>query len=447
MPTLPSTRHATGSDARAALLARFDTTRHVSRILFDLIADEAYYQRPITLRNPIVFYEGHISAFAVNALLKSALGAPGIDAELERIFARGIDPEDEAAIGAESVWPSRDRVRAYVAEADRRLRDVLEREELERPGHPLLDRAEAVYAVIEHEEMHQETLQYIWHRLPFEQKRVPSSWQPIVDGRVPPRRRIHVPAGSATLGVARSDVPFAWDNEMPPLLVQVPAFEIDEHDVTNAEFFEFVEAGGYWREDLWTPEAWAWRRQDHIEQPLFWERHEREWYWRGMFGLVPLPPAWPVYVSHAEASAFLRWRGDRLPSEAEYHRAAFGAPGGGERDLPWGSAPPGPSHGNFGNRRFDPVSVGRHPAGVSAWGVHDLIGNGWEWTSTPFRPFPGFQPLASYPEYSADFFDDKHFVLKGASPATPSPMIRRSFRNWFRPHYPYVYATFRGVRA
>ena len=93
------------------------------------------------------------------------------------------------------------------------------------------------------------------------------------------------------------------------------------------------------------------------------------------------------------------------------------------------------------------MAVGSHPAGVSAWGVHDLVGNGWEWTSTPFAPFPGFAPMASYPEYSADFFDGKHLVMKGASPATPAATVRRSFRNWFRPHYPYVYATFRGVRS
>ena len=166
-----------------------------------------------------------------------------------------------------------------------------------------------------------------------------------------------------------------------------------------------------------------------------------------MFGTVALPEAWPVFVSHAEAEAFLRWRGERLPTEAEFHRAAYGTPRGAERLLPWGEAPPAHQHGNFGNQRFDPVSVGSYPAGVSAWGVHDLVGNGWEWTATPFAPFPGFRAMASYPEYSADFFDGRHFVMTGASPATPSGTIRRSFRNWFRPHYPYVYATFRGVSS
>jgi ergothioneine biosynthesis protein EgtB len=433
---------------RAALVDRFDRARRRSEALFDLIAEDAYYSRPITLRNPVVFYEGHLAAFAVNTLLKKALGRPGIDTELEILFARGIDPElevPEANLRAQ--WPARDRVRAYTAEADARLRAALLNDVLDQPGHPLLDRAEAAFAIVEHEEMHQETLQYIWHRLPLEHKRRPPDLVLQTEGRVPPRERIDIPAGRATLGARRDQIPFGWDNEIPERIVDVPRFEIDRHDVTNAEFLEFVEMGGYAREDLWTPDAWAWRQRERIEHPLFWERHDGRWRWRAMFDIVDLPPSWPVYVSFAEASAFARWRGDRLPTEAEYHRAAFGTPGGAERPYAWGGEAPDATRGNFGAIHWDPVPVAAYPAGASAFGVHDLAGNGWEWTSSPFRPFPGFSPMASYPEYSADFFDDGHFVIKGASPATPTEHVRRSFRNWFRPNYPYVYATFRCVRG
>jgi formylglycine-generating enzyme required for sulfatase activity len=165
--------------------------------------------------------------------------------------------------------------------------------------------------------------------------------------------------------------------------------------------------------------------------------------WHGMFDETALPPAWPVYVSQAEGAAYARWKGARLMTEAEYHRAAFAAASGRERQYPWGDAPPDQSRGLFDFRSWNPVAVGTHPAGQSAWGVHDLIGNGWEWTSTVFAPFDGFRPMASYPEYSADFFDGQHVVMKGASPATAVELVRRSFRNWFRPNYPYVYATFR----
>jgi formylglycine-generating enzyme required for sulfatase activity len=164
-----------------------------------------------------------------------------------------------------------------------------------------------------------------------------------------------------------------------------------------------------------------------------------------MFEDIDLPAAWPVYVSHAEAEAYARWKGARLPTEAEYHRAAFGDPSGNERAHPWGDGAPDTSRGTFDFASWNPSAVGSRPEGRSAWGVHDLVGNGWEWTSTTFAPFAGFRPLPAYPEYSADFFDGRHVVMKGASPATDATLLRRSFRNWFRPNYPYVYAAFRCV--
>jgi formylglycine-generating enzyme required for sulfatase activity len=135
----------------------------------------------------------------------------------------------------------------------------------------------------------------------------------------------------------------------------------------------------------------------------------------------------------------------RLPTEAEYHRAAFGTPDGIERLYPWGDEPPDQTRGNFGFTHSEPVAAGSYPRGASAWGVHDLVGNGWEWTSTVFDAFPGFAPMPSYPQYSVDFFDGKHYVMKGASPFTAPELVRRSLRNWFRPNYPYVCAKFRCV--
>ena len=153
----------------------------------------------------------------------------------------------------------------------------------------------------------------------------------------------------------------------------------------------------------------------------------------------------PVYVSHAEASAYARWAGKSLPTEAQWHRAAYGTPEGNERPYPWGTEAPSQTRGNFDFQRWDPTPVGAFPEGQSAFGVMDLLGNGWEWTSTLFSPFPGFEPFPFYRGYSADFFDNKHFVVKGASPSTPFRLTRPSFRNWYQPHYPYIYAGFRCV--
>jgi len=406
----------------------YSRNRARTQALFDLVAEEAYYSRPIDLRHPIVFYEGHLPAFSFNTLVKRALGGASIDPKLETLFARGIDPSEEDArqIGGHQ-WPSRATVRQFAAEVDRRVRAALERGDLDRPGDLLLHRSEAVFAILEHEAMHQETLLYMWHRLPLDQKRRPSNYRPVADGDVPAQEWIDIPAGRATLGADEGELRFGWDNERPHRAEDVAAFAIQRHDVTNAAFLEFVNSGA--------------------RPPIFWERVADRWYWRGMFDLVPLPMAWPVYVSQAEAAAYAQWRGCRLPTEAEFQRAAYGTPGGTERVHPWGSAVPSPAHGVFDFTSWDPEPAGSHPAGQSAWGIDDLVGNGWQWTSTVFAPFPGFRPLASYPEYSADFFDGEHFVMKGAAPVTARELIRPTFRNWFRPRYPYVYATFRCVRS
>jgi formylglycine-generating enzyme required for sulfatase activity len=219
---------------------------------------------------------------------------------------------------------------------------------------------------------------------------------------------------------------------------------MERFSVTNARFHDFVDAGGYRDPQWWRPEDWEWLQSEGFEHPLFWERHGDEWFWRGMFELIPLPASWPVYVTHAEASAFARWRGSRLPTEAEFQRAALGSPKG-EQPYAWGADPPATHHGVFDFSSWDPEPVGTHPAGRSAWGIEDLVGNGWEWTSTAFAPFPGFRPMPSYPEYSADFFDGEHFVVKGASPVTARELLRPTFRNWFRARYPYVYGKFRCV--
>jgi gamma-glutamyl hercynylcysteine S-oxide synthase len=415
---------------RAAVIERFARIRARTRRLFDLLRDEAYYVRPIPLRNPVVFYEGHLPAFAVNTLLKKGLGQPGIDDHLEDIFARGIDPDMEAAAVARGnpSWPDRATVQGYAAEADRRIERALRDADIARDDNPLLRGAEAVWAILEHEEMHQETLLYMWHQLPFAMKRAPDGYETLtIAPPSSPDDRVSIPAGRVTLGTPAT-FPFAWDNERPAHTVDVAAFEIDVHDITNAQYLAFMD------------------ENPRVAPPPFWECDGGTWYWRGMFERVPLPADWPVYLTWADADAYARWAGARLPTEAEYHRAAFGTSSSNERRHPWGDAMPAARHGNFDFERFDPVPVGSRPAGASAWGVQDLVGNGWEWTSTVFAGFDGFQPLPSYPEYSADFFDGEHYVMKGASPVTARELLRPGFRNWFRPRYPYVYATFRCAR-
>lgn len=426
---------------RALVLARFRRTRARTRALFALLDESAYYARPIALRNPIVFYEGHIPAFAVNTLIKRGLGRPGIDAELEAIFARGIDPDTEAAAVARGnpAWPSRQVVQDFVRAADARLEDAIENASLESDGNPLLRGAEALWTILEHEEMHQETLAYMWHELPYAMKRKPAHYV-----TAPPRLRapgsglraetVVIPAGDATLGTPDAEG-FGWDNERQAHTVHVGAFDIDTFKVTNAEYLAFMAATGAKAPHFWEPLGLGAAEGAGVGT----------WAWRGMFEPAPLPLDWPVYVTWTEADAFARWRGRRLPTEAEFQRAAFGAPERPERRYPWGDTLGGRAPANFDFVRWDPTPVDAHPNAASAFGVRELVGNGWEWTSTLFGPFDGFAALPSYPEYSADFFDGQHYVLKGASPVTARALVRRGFRNWFRPNYPYVYAGFRTV--
>ena len=434
---------------RGAVIEAYARNRARSRAIFDIIDPAAYYSRPIALRNPIVFYEGHLPAFSVIAFLERGLGHPCVDARLEDLFARGIDPDSEAAAvprsGASTRWPSRDEVLAFADACDRAVIEAI--------GHapfiddrPAMHRAQALYTALEHEAMHQETLLYMWHRLPHAQKSKPAGVRYDTDGASPAYASIRIPPGHATLGADRDVIPFGWDNEFGEHRVHVRAFEIDAHDVTNGDFLAFIEDGGYQNATWWTVADWEWLNDQNLTHPNFWVKKGREFFWKGMFEDLPLPVSWPVYVSQAEAWAYARWRERRLPTEAEFHRAAFGTPSGDEREFPWGNELPDPTRGNFDFASWEPIPAGSRPAGASAWGVHDLVGNGWEWTSTIFAPFDGFEPMASYPEYSADFFDGQHDVLKGASSATANALVRRSFRNWFRPNYPYVYATFRTAK-
>jgi formylglycine-generating enzyme required for sulfatase activity len=281
-----------------------------SRALFNLLSPDAYYTRPISLRNPVVFYEGHLPAFSVIALIKRGLGRPGVDERLETLFARGIDPEDERAAStassASAAWPSREEVQAYARRADAAILDVLRTQPLEVIGRPAMRRLEAVYAALEHEQMHQETLMYMWHELPYELKRAPDDYRPVTGGDPPAPNTVHIPPGRATLGADPLRDPFWWDNEYPPQQVDVPGFDIDVFPVTNRDFLQFVEAGH--------------------EPPHFWTCLDGVWSWRGMFQELPLPMAWPAWVTWRQADAYARWKGRRLPTEAEYHRAAFGHP-------------------------------------------------------------------------------------------------------------------------
>ena len=375
--------------------AEFAAARCETDKLFSILDPAALYDRPVAERHRIIFYLGHLEAFDRNLLSHYALDRPAFEPAFDKLFAFGIDPEPGGApADRPSDWPSEQQVREYGArvrqEVDEKLGDLPE---------------QLLHVAIEHRWMHAETLAYLFHNLPYDVKRGP---MPAGSDRLGVENlMLEVPAGTAMLGRPRGDG-FGWDNEFDPHSVEVPGFRISKFKISNGEYLEHVRAGA--------------------AAPNFWVQRKGAWWLRAMFGEIPLPLDWPVYVTHAEADAYAKARGGSLPTEAQFHRAAEGAAEG-----------PAAVNANF--ERWDPVAV--DAGGAGSVGPVQMVGNGWEWTSTVFGPFPGFEKFPFYPGYSADFFDGKHFVLKGASPRTAGCFLRSSFRNWFRPDYPYLYAGFR----
>jgi ergothioneine biosynthesis protein EgtB len=432
---------------QSRLLERVCDARRRSDLLFNIVRGDAMYERPIPERHRIIFYVGHLEAFDWNLLHENVLGLKSFHPEFDRLFAFGIDPVGGGLPSDQpSDWPSLDVVHDYVTRIRSALDEKLADGSLESLGQGrdgfALDTL--LNVAIEHRLMHVETLAYMLHQLPVDRKVPPKSSSSLVTTPVT-HRMVAIPAGVATLGLLREDETFGWDNEYETYTSHVPAFEIDRYEVTNRQYLEFIAAGGYETRAFWSDDDWNWKTAQAVSHPVFWTKAPEGWLYRTMFEELPLPLDWPVYVSHAEAMAYARWMGKLLPTEEQWHRAAYGTSDGGERLYPWGSEAPNASRGNFDFSHWDPTPVNAFPEGQSAFDVHDMLGNGWEWSSTVFAPFPGFAPFPFYRGYSADFFEGKHFVMKGGSPRTAACMLRPTFRNWFQAHYQYVYAGFRCV--
>lgn len=434
------------------LMEQIADARRRTDDLFAIVREDSLYERPIAERHRIIFYIGHLEAFDWNLLGHRVFGLKSFHPEFDRLFAFGIDPVGGGLPNDQpSEWPSVAELREYVS----RLRTILDEKLGEALGENPAPRSDEfsldtlLHVALEHRLMHAETLAYMLHQLPFDRKISRSeseigSFSPVV------QQSIEIPAGSVALGLRRDDGVFGWDNEFEAHRVDVVAFSIDRYKVTNGQYLEFLEAGGYetqafWNGDTATNADWNWKSEHGISHPAFWRRAGDQWLYRTMFEDIALPLDWPVYVSQAEAKAFASWAGKSLPTEAEWQRAAYGTPRGTERSYPWGEELPDSARGNFDFDRWSPAPVNAFPLGQSSFGVDGMVGNGWEWTATPFSPLPGFEPFPFYRGYSADFFDGKHFVMKGGSSRTAACMLRGTFRNWFQAHYQFIYTGFRCV--
>jgi len=396
--------------------------------------------------SPLCWDLGHIAHFEELWLLRTVGRALPTVPRLDDVYDAFKHPRKERP-DLDMLDPV--EARDFAVDVRKRALDVLAIVELENTV-PLLEHAFVYGMIVQHEHQHDETMLatiQLMENGPFwRQKGVPDTRKRRQDVE---GSEVRVDGGAFVMGT--DDDPWAYDNERPAHEVELAPFWIDTAPVTNRAYTEFVAAGGYHDPRWWTRAGWAWRVEAGLEPPEFWRAAGDAWERRRFGRWEPLPSDEPVqHVCWYEADAYARWRGRRLPTEAEWEKAATWDPGAAaKRRHPWGDERATPAHANLAHAtdtRFGPEAVGTHPEGVSPWGCHQMVGDVWEWTATDFEAYPGFRAFP-YPEYSEVFFGPEYKVLRGGSwGAHPTVAARATFRNWDYPIRRQIFAGFRCAR-
>ncbi|MBX5470057.1 MAG: ergothioneine biosynthesis protein EgtB [Thermoleophilaceae bacterium] len=412
-----------------------EETRRRTLALIEPVSESDLERVHDPLMSPLAWDLGHIAAFEDLWLCRRAGRLEPLRPELAEVYDATETPRRDRGklpyLGAREA-------RAYMTEVRERALSVLERVDLSPESDPLNARGLVWEMVALHEQQHDETMLQTLQIAEAGVYRPPSRR---VDA--PPVERtggtVLVEAGPFPMGDAGAG--FAYDNERPRHEPDLPAFEIDRTPVTVGAYREFVEEGGYRERRWWSDEGWAWREAEGAERPLYWTADGGQ---RIFDAVEPLDDSLPVaHVSFYEAEAYCRFRGRRLPTEAEWEKAAAWDPERGEhRRYPWGDAEPDTARANLDQLAFRPQPAGSRPAGASAYGVLGMAGDVWEWTSSRFGGYPGFRAFP-YPEYSEIFFGGDYRVLRGGSWATRPLVARTSFRNWDHPQRRQIFAGFR----
>ena len=418
------------------LLKYFENSWELEETLMkSLVKEETFYLNPDPLRNKLIFYLGHSAVFYINKLIQVGLIKNRINPQYETLFEIGVDPETpaELEVAIQGVnWPNIKKVWEYRNKARAEITTIINKTPLDLPihqQHPIW----ALLMGIEHSRIHVETSSMLLRQLPVENLKRPQGWNYApTNGEIPHHQMREVPGGVVKLGKRQDDLTFGWDSEYGHLEVEVKPFLASQYLITNGEFLEFVQDGGYNNVNYWHTESWAWKQLYNIQYPKFWIHQENNYRYRATFDELDLPLDWPVEVNHYEAIAFCQWKGKntRLMTEAEWHQA-----------LKISENSSLENNYNLNLQFVSPTPVGmfsdNHQSGIS-----DLRGNVWEWLGETFKPLPGFQTHHLYEDQSAPFFDDKHFMMLGGSWATNGTMALPCYRNWFRPYF-YQHVGFR----
>ncbi len=427
------------AELRAHLAVELDAVRQRSLKLLEPLSETDLVRQHSPLMSPLAWDLAHVGNFE-DLWLVRALGGDAVGAEYDHLYDAFANPRAERP-SLPLLDPA--GARRYLHDVRGRALDLLERAELEAPDD-LLDDGFVYGMVLQHEHQHDETMLATLQLMAAPGYRPSPSPQPAPRRSVSPGEEVLVDGGPFVMGTHTHA--WAYDNERPAHTVDLAPFRIDVLPTTNAGYLEFVEAGGYHDERWWSEAGWAWRMEASLEHPGCWQRHGAGSWSRNRFGWhEDLPHDEPVqHVCWYEADAYARWRGRRLPSEAEWEKAASWDPRRqAKRTYPWGDDEPGPTTANLGQHRFGPSPVGSWPHGASAYGCQQMVGDVWEWTSSDLRPYPGFRAFP-YQEYSEVFWGPDHKVLRGGSWATHPSAVRTTFRNW---DYPIRRQIFAGLRC
>ncbi|WP_435611127.1 ergothioneine biosynthesis protein EgtB [Streptomyces sp. C10-9-1] len=425
-------------DLRRRALDALTAARTRTAVLTGCVEDGELTAQHSPLMSPLVWDLAHIGNQEEQWLLRTVGGRDALRPEIDSVYdafehPRATRPSLPLLAPAEA--------RRYAGDVRGRVLDVLERTALE--GSPLTDAAFAFGMVAQHEQQHDETM-LITHQLRRGAVALTAPEPPVHPPEALPAE-VLVPGGPFTMGT--STEPWALDNERPAHRREVDAFWMDTTPVTCGAFRQFIDDGGYAERRWWAPAGWEQIRTHGIEAPLFWRREGATWL-RRRFGVSEEVPAdEPVlHVSWYEADAYARWAGRRLPTEAEWEKAARHDPvSGRSRRYPWGDADPDEEHANLGQRHLRPARAGGYPRGASPLGVRQLIGDVWEWTSSDFLPYPGFAAFP-YREYSEVFFGPEYKVLRGGAFGVDPVACRGTFRNWDLPVRRQIFSGFRTAR-
>jgi iron(II)-dependent oxidoreductase len=422
----------------AERLAReLEDSRTRSLSLLAPLADHDLTRQVSPLMSPLVWDLAHIGNYEELWLLREVAGVAPLRPEIDRLYDAFEHPRSERP-SLPILGPA--DARTYLSRVRSQVLDVLERTPLE--GRPLVQDGFVFGMVVQHEHMHDETI-LATLQLRGGPRTLPPD-VPLPAGRpVPPHDDVLVPGGESVQGTATD--PWALDNERPAHRVSLPSFRIDRVPVTNAMYAAFLEAGGYRDPRLWDARGWEHLQSSGRRAPMTWEPDGAGWWTCTRFGeTVPVEPDAPVeHVCWYEADAYARWAGRRLPTEAEWEKACGWDPEAGRlRRFPWGEQDPTPELANLGQRASRPAPVGAYPAGASAYGVEQMVGDVWEWTSSGFHPYPGTRAFP-YREYSEVFYGGDFRVLRGGSWATHATAVRTTFRNWDLPVRRQIFSGFR----